>query len=135
MILWNISRFTNVPPASECRFYFIPESLNYGLRGEGSSITDYAMSLAFGARYSEAFGINVYVDSKGKEYTLLQIPDLEESPVQLEKANPRFAAATYEIGIGNAYLGYSANTRCLIAEEYTKYHFDSLLEALPDLVQ
>ncbi len=117
------------------KYYFIPESLNYGLRGEGSSITDYAMSLAFGAKYSEAFGINVYVDSKGNEYTLLQIPDLDKSPVKFEKASPRFVAATYEIGIGNAYLGYSASTRRLIAEEYTKYHFDTLLEVLPDLVQ
>ncbi|MDD4494397.1 MAG: M14 family zinc carboxypeptidase [Eubacteriales bacterium] len=117
------------------KYYFIPESLNYGLRGEGSSITDYTMSLAFGAKYSEAFGINVFLDAKGNEYTLLQIRDMEKSPVELKKANPKFVAATYEIGFGNVAVGYTSSARRLLSQEYTKYHFDSMLEDLPGLVQ
>lgn len=110
------------------------ESSLYGLQGEGSSLTDYAAALAAGARFSPAYGFSTFVYG-GKEYPLLQIKNLESTNIKFKAVNKDFATLTIEIGNGNKYLGNTTNTRKLLAKEYTNYHFDKLLEALPGMIK
>ena len=110
------------------------ESSAYGLKGEGSSLTDYAVSLAVGAKFSPGYGFLTFV-SGGKEYPLLQVKDLDTFKIKFKEANKNFAAITMEIGYGVNYLGNSGKTRSLLADEYYNYNFDKLLEALPDMVK
>lgn len=110
------------------------ESSLYGLRGEGSSLTDYAITLAVGAKFSPAYGFHVFTDGK-KEYTLLEVKDLDLAKGKFREANSKLAALTIEIGYGRKYLGNSPETRKLIANEYNYYNFGKLLEALPKMIK
>ncbi len=105
-----------------------------GLQGQGSSLTDYATTLAVGAKFSPAFGFSAFTDGK-KEYMLLEIRDLDNNKVKVEEANKNFAALTVEIGYGESYLGNSSYTRSLLAKEYVNYNFDELLLKLPTMVK
>jgi len=116
------------------KYTVINEDDLYGLRGEGSSLTDYAVSLAVGAQFSPAYGFCVFV-SDGKEYPLLQVKNLDSFKIKFKKANNKFAAITLEIGYGRDYLGNTAKTRGLLAKEYYNYNFDVLLEALPSMIK
>lgn len=113
-----------------CRIY---EESTYGLAGEGSSLTDYAVGLAIGAKFSPAYGFHVFTDGK-EEYALLQVKDLDKKPLKVKEANKSFAAITIEIGYGKKYLGNSSSTRSLLASEYTNYNYHKLLEALPTML-
>jgi hypothetical protein len=104
------------------------------MQGEGSSLTDYATSLAVGAKFSPAYGFMAFTDSM-KEYILMQIKDLDTSRIKFKEANKNFAALTIEIGFGDQYLGNSANTRRLLANEYNYYNYGKLLEALPKMIK
>ncbi|MDF2590497.1 MAG: putative exported carboxypeptidase [Anaerocolumna sp.] len=106
------------------------EGTSYGLQGEGSSLTDYAISLAIGAKFSPASGFMVFTD-KGKEYMLLEVKDLDTAKIKVKEANKKFAAITLEIGYGTSYLGNSTYTRNLLANEYRNYKFGELLKSLP----
>lgn len=116
------------------RYVRVLEDKGYGLNGEGSSLTDYAMTLAVGAKFSPAYGFSVFTDGK-KEYLLMEIKDLDRTRVKVKEANKKIAALTLEIGVGIDYLGDSFKTRQLIANEYKNYHYDKLLEALPGMVK
>jgi hypothetical protein len=116
------------------KYIRIYESSLYGLQGEGSSLTDYATSLAVGARFSPAYGFATFV-SGGKEYPLMQVKDLDTSKVRFKEANSNFAALTIEIGYGNSYLGNSSYSRSLLANEYKNYNYGKLLEALPKMIK
>jgi len=105
-----------------------------GFDGKSSSITDYSVSVAVGAKFSPAYGFAVFTDEK-KEYTLLEVGDLDKAKFEVEEANDNFACVTLEIGYGTKYLGNSAKTRILHAKEYKNYHFGSLLEELPGIVK
>lgn len=120
--------------SSKRKYGRVYESSLYGIRGEGSSLTDYAVSLAVGAKFSPAYGFSVFTDGK-KEYPLLQVKDLDKKTVQVKEANKNFAAITVEIGYGTSYLGNSASTRKLLAKEYNNYYFDQLLEALSSIAK
>jgi hypothetical protein len=109
------------------------DTSNYGLQGEGSSITDYAASLAVGAKFSPAYGFLAFNDGK-KEYILLQIKDLDKKLIQVKPANNNLAVATIEIGYSNSALGNSYTARRLMTSEYKNYNFDKLLETLPKLL-
>jgi len=106
----------------------------YGMRGEGSSLTDYAVSLSIGAKFSPAYGFSVFTNGK-KEYILLQIKDLDITRVKLKTAVSNLAAVTVEIGSGKKYLGNSSETRRLLANEYNYYNFGKLLEELPKSIK
>jgi hypothetical protein len=106
----------------------------YGMRGEGSSLTDYAITLSVGAKFSPAYGFSVFTDGK-KEYPLMQIQDLDTTKTKLNAAASNLAAITLEIGSGRKYLGNSSETRRLLANEYNYYNFDKLLEELPKIVK
>lgn len=116
------------------KYSAINESLNYGLVGGGVTITDYAMGLAAGSKFSPAYGFQVFTDGK-KEYNLLEIKDLDNVKFKIDAPNLKFKTLTLEIGYGTTYLGNSAKTRKLLATEYKKYHFDTFLEYLPKAVK
>jgi hypothetical protein len=105
-----------------------------GLQGQGSSLTDYAMALADGAKFSPAFGFSAFSNGK-KEYMLMEIKDLDNNRIKIKAANENFAALTIEIGYGKSYLGNSSYTRSLLAKEYRNYRFDKLLTSLPDMLK
>jgi hypothetical protein len=110
------------------------EGSAYGMQGEGSSLTDYAITLAIGAKFSPAYGFSAFTDGK-KEYILMQVKDLDQSKLKIKEANKDFGAITMEIGYGTKYLGNSASTRRLLANEYNYYNFGKLLETLPTLIK
>lgn len=115
---------------------YIPvyESSIYGLKGEGSSLTDYAISLGVGAKFSPAYGFLAFTDGE-KEYILMQIKDLDQTKLRFDAQNPNIAAITLEIGYGVKYLGNSNNARTLLANEYNYYNYGKLLEALPKVIK
>jgi len=110
------------------------EGTSYGMKGEGSSLTDYAISLSIGAKFSPAYGFSVFTDGK-KEYPLMQIKDLDKNTIKVAESNKNFAAVTTEIGYGRSYLGNSSATRKLLANEYNYFNFGKLLESLPKMVK
>ena len=116
------------------RYNYIKESASYGLQGEGSTATDFSVSLAVGAKFSPQYGFMVF-SSNGKEYTLMEIRDLDTTKVKIKEANNKFATATIEIGYGTSYLGNSTLARQLITKEYKAYHYSSLLETIPTFIK
>jgi hypothetical protein len=105
----------------------------YGFEGGFSTITDYAISISCGAKFSPAMGCCAFTDGK-KEFMLLEIVDLDEKKIKVNAPNKSFATLTMEIGKGSKYLGNSTSTRKLIAEEYINYHFNSFMEKLPEML-
>ncbi len=112
----------------------VNDDSSYGLLGEGTSLTDYAVGLAVGSKFSPAYGFSAFTEGK-KEYILMQVKDLDKSTIKVNEANKKFGALTLEIGYGSSYLGNSSYTRSLLASEYKKYNYGILLEALPKMVK
>lgn len=129
-LAYNIASVLN--QGNRRKYSYVPEDSRYGLRGEGSTATDFTVSLAVGAKFSPAYGFYVF-PSNNKEYPLIQVKSLATTKLVIKEANPHFATATLEIGSSTAYLGNSSYTRSLLAKEYKNYHFSSLLEALPKM--
>ncbi|MCR5685869.1 MAG: hypothetical protein K6G81_10705 [Lachnospiraceae bacterium] len=114
------------------KYTWYPEDSDYDLNGTGSTLTDYAVSLAVGAKFSPAFGFCVFTDGIN-EYPLISIPRLNDTNLDvIHETNPDFATMTFEIGYGSKYLGYTSAARKLLAEEYDNYHFDRVLYNLYD---
>lgn len=111
-------------------YIYWPEDDGYGLNGGGTTLSDYACAIACGAKFSPAYGSLVFNDDK-KEYPLIMISDLDKTSLKVSPVNDLFATYTIEIGYGNEYLGYSDSARKLLAEEYNKYHFNTILYNLP----
>ena len=113
--------------SSKNKYTTIGEDKDYGLNGVGSTMTDYACSIALGSKYSRAYGFNVYC-TKNAEYPLIMIPDRDKtSKALLAAPNDRLITFTFEIGWGKDSLGYSNKARSLIADEYKTFHFDKVL--------
>ena len=112
----------------------ISDVAEYGLNGDGVTITDYAVALASGAKFSPTYGFLV-MENKGKEYTLMELKNLDNAKFDHKAPNEKFATLTVEIGYGSSYLGNTANARKNNKAEYTKYHFNELLKALPGLLK
>ena len=112
-------------------YLYWPEDDGYGLNGGGSTLTDFACSVATGAKYSPGYGFYVYTDGK-KEYPLIMFEDLDKARFNVKEVNSEFATMTFEIGWGSETLGYSSNARKLLDKEYTKYHFDRVLYMLSE---
>lgn len=110
--------------------YIVKEDAPYGLQGEGSTASDFAVSLAVGGKFSPAYGFLTFkVDNK--EYTLMEIKDLDITKLKIKQGNPHFATATIEIGPNTSYLGNSASTRKKLKSEYILHDFNKLLEKIP----
>ncbi len=129
----KVMSFLNRGNSSGRTYKIAEDEPEYGLNGTGSTITDYAVSLASGAKFSVAMGFSAYTDGE-REYMLMELGDLDKAKFPINAPNPEFSTLTIEIGLGQKYLGNSASTRKLIATEYKKYHFDALLESLPELL-
>lgn len=115
------------------RYIWIPEPDEYGLNGTGSTLTDYACSVAYGAKFSPAFGFCVYTDGI-REYPLCEIPKMDDSPIEFNIPNNNFRTMTFEIGSGRSYLGYSDTTRKQLAKEYEDYHFDRVFYRIYEIL-
>lgn len=115
------------------RYKVIEDNQHYGLNGAGSSITDYASAIAYGAKFSPAYGFLCFSDLK-KEYVLLQFKDMDHLKFPVKVPNKSFVTVTVESGTGKSYLGNSRNTRQRLSNEYSQYHFDTLLTKLPTLL-
>ncbi len=118
--------FKEMNKGNSHNYYWLGETSTYGLEGTGSTLTDYACSIAYGAKFSPTYGFCVYTDGKN-EYTLLDIPRMDKNTKKLiGEENSEFATMTFEIGYGRQYLGYSEKTRKLLAQEYENYHFGNV---------
>lgn len=127
--------FSHVNKGNTGRTYGrIKDEPKYGLEGTNSTITDYAMSIACGAKFSPSHGFCVVSDEK-MDFILMQFNDLDDLKFKIEPSNPTFATLTIEIGVGEKYLGNSSETRKLLTTEYSKYHFDTMLYKLPGMIK
>lgn len=106
------------------KYHYESEKKSYGLDGSGSTLTDYATSIAVGAKYSPQYGFSV-MTHEFEEYPLIMFGDLDNT--NFEEVNSKFRTMTFEIGDGKQYLGYSEETRKLLNEEYYTYHYDTVL--------
>lgn len=110
--------------------YFYKESKNIDpINGRGGTLTDYATSIAMGFTYSPTLG-RMVLNIDGIDTPLMVFQDLDNYPKQYRPINPYIFVSTLEIGMGNEYLGYSAQTRELLKQEYDRYNFKNLLEYL-----
>lgn len=125
--------FSMMNKGNSRKYIWIAEPDEYGLNGQGSTLTDYACSVAYGAKFSPAFGFCVYTDGI-REYPLSEIPKMDESPITFDIPNNSFRTMTFEIGSGRSYLGYSESTRKLLEEEYAKYHFDKVFYRIYEIL-
>lgn len=98
----------------------------------GSTLTEYAVAVSCGAKFSPAMGFSAFTDGR-REYMLMEIEDLDTIDFEVDAPNDEFISITFEIGLGSKYLGNSKDTRLLLAKEYVNYHFGELLEKLPAL--
>jgi len=122
----------NQKKSSKDKYTSVKEDDSYGLDGVGSTMTDYACAIANGAKYSRAYGFNVYCTKKA-EYPLIMIPKLDKTNKKLLPApNNTLITFTFEIGWGKKYLGYSSKTRDLLADEYKEFCFDKVLYEMSD---
>ena len=129
----SICGFLNDGNAS--KYSWIYEGEKYGLNGMGSTLTDYAISCALGAKYSRAYRNFVIIDeSTSKERTLMEYQDLDKFPGTYRMANSQFRMVTFEIASGVDKLGYSSSTRNLLKKEYQTYHFGELFYYLPSIL-
>ncbi|MCR5830090.1 MAG: hypothetical protein K6F93_07085 [Lachnospiraceae bacterium] len=120
--------------SSKNKYTTVKESEEYGLNGVGSTMTDYSCAIAYGAKYSRAYGFSVYCSSK-REYPLIKIPRMDKNKITLlEAPNEAFITFTLEIGWGSGSLGYSAKARSAIASEYKTFHYDKFLYELSSYV-
>lgn len=117
------------------QYIFIPNEQDNGINGSGGTITDYAVSIARGLTYSPNYGV-LTLDIDGLDTPLLQFRDLDLCLEHYNPKNEAFCAAAVEItrreGFGNP-LGYSAEARRLMNEEYYRHNFDELLKFLARL--
>ena len=129
--------FSRMNPSSRRinKYIWYSEVDEYGLNGTGSTLTDFAVSVATGAKYSPGYGFYVYTDGKN-EYPLIMIPNLDKTDKKvINETNKKFATSTIEIGYGNDYLGFSKSTRSKLKTEYNQFKFDRLLYYLYDYLQ
>lgn len=129
----SICKTLNVGHTKE-KYVLWPEVDEYSLNATGSTLTDYACSIAYGSKFSRGYGFNVYCTAR-KEFPLITIPRMDKCKKKLiPEANPLFATFSFEIGWGSKSLGYSSTARELMAKEYTSFHFDKVLYKLSSLV-
>lgn len=117
------------------QYSHIPNANNIGFNGGSGTITDYALAIARGLKYSPTYGI-LTLDVNGVDTPLLKFKDLDNCLEYYKPLNEGFCTATVEItkteGLSNP-LGYSAAARKLMHEEYYKYNYDKLLTFLAEL--
>ena len=127
--------FETMNAGNEHKYVWWGEVDEYNLDGTGSTLTDFAVSLSVGAKFSPGYGFYVYTDGKN-EYPLIRIPDLDDdNKGVMKETNKKFATNTFEIGYGKDYLGGSEKTRKLQAKEYDNYHFGEVLWLINEYIK
>jgi hypothetical protein len=110
-----------------------PRREQFGLNGDGGTMTDYARSVAEGFVYSYRLGrMALLID--GKETPLLCFGDIDDCMEYYRPANPDFLSMTIEIGRSPSYLGADESARALRAREYRKYGWDGFLTGTIELL-
>ena len=128
-----VTLFKKMNEGNRIHYNWHTEDDVYGLNGTGSTLTDYAESIACGAKFSPGYGFYVYTDGV-KEFPLCAIPRMDRNYRSVNgPVNPDFLSMTFEIGYGREYLGYSEATRKLLSKEYFNYHFDKVLYYVADI--
>lgn len=125
---------THLNNGNSRKYITAEDSYGYGLNGRGSTLTDHAVALALGAKFSPKYGFLVMTDGK-TEYPLITFKDVDNIKFKYTPVNANFATATLEIGVGQSYLGNSENTRKLLKQEYQRYHYDTFLKKLSNIVK
>lgn len=108
------------------RYIRLSDNSNYGFDGSSGTITDYGASVAAGLQFSKKYG-RMTLNVNNEELPLLIFKDLKNYSSHYKPINKDFAVATIEIGSGLKALGYNAEARSLMEQEYTKYNFNTLL--------
>ena len=116
------------------KYYLQDDSKESGQCGEGSTLTDFALSVALGAKYSPGYGFFVFTDGQ-EEYPLIAIHRLEDTDKDVLQNANFITQISFEIGYGTKYLGYTKETRKLLKAEYEDYHFDRVLYTLYDFLK
>lgn len=124
--------FSHLNKGNKRTYGRIKDEPKYGLEGTNSTLTDYAISIACGSKFSPEHGFHVISDDKS-DMILMQFNDLDNLNYKIDAPNIKFATLTIEIGVGKKYLGNSSTTRNNLNNEYSKYHFDTLLYNLPSM--
>ena len=114
--------FKPMNEGNDYKYYkYEEESHSYGVQGTGSTLTDFACAVAWGAKFSPHYGFCVY-EIDGKEVPLISLYKRSGNE-GIVCENPDFIEMCFEIGPGRQYLGYSKNTRVLLSKEYDNYRF------------
>lgn len=113
-----------------------PSAVKDDYDGSGGNTTEYVMSIALG-KYSPKYGSYVFCDGKNEilPTDVLNADGARNAGYNIKTVNDRMLAITMEIGSGATYLGGSQATYSKNAAEYTNYHFDTLLTALPGMIE
>lgn len=129
--------FTNTISAhinnnSNTKYRYEPNTPTYGFNGSGGTVTDYATSISMGFKFSKKYG-RMVLNVDGQELPLLIFKDLDYYPLQYKPVNNKFATLTLEIGRGLEALGYDNKARQLMAQEYTRNNYNTLLSYTAEL--
>jgi hypothetical protein len=103
-----------------------PEPAGYGLNGDGGTLTDYAVSIAEGFKYSYAYG-RMALDMGGVETPLIVFKDIDNFKQYYKPLNAAFRCISIEIGRKPSYLGAGAGARLKRKNEYDRYGWGNFL--------
>lgn len=105
------------------------ETKDYGLNGDGGTLTDYVRSIAEGFKYSYSYG-RMVLDENGTETPLIVFKDLDNVKQFYNPVNAKLRVNTIEIGRDASYLGPGARARLKRKHEYVKYGWDNFLTGI-----
>jgi hypothetical protein len=102
------------------------EKGNYGLAGDGGTLTDYAKSVAEGYIFSYALG-RMVLDADGIEMPLISYRDIDHNKQYYKPLNSNFKYVTIEIGKYRVNRGPGEKARKYREKEYNKYGWENFL--------
>lgn len=130
----SVIKFLNTGVSAKQYFHILNDA-GIGFNGTGGTITDYALSLARGLKFSPKYGV-LTLDVNGVDTPLLKFKDLDNCLEYYKPQNAGFCTATVEITKNEAFaspLGYSAAARKVMHDEYYRHNFDKLLKFMAEL--
>jgi hypothetical protein len=102
------------------------EKGNYGLAGNGGTLTDYAKSVAEGFIYSYSLG-RMVLDADGTELPLICFKDIDLYKQYYKPLNSNFKYITIEIGRYPVNRGPGKTARKYRAKEYNRFGWENFL--------
>lgn len=103
------------------------ESKNYGIEGLGGTMTDFAMSVAAGMKFSYEYGRLVMLID-GQEQPLICFKDVDNVIKYYRPINRNFKFSTIEIGNSSKSLGASLAARKLRLSSYNSHNWENFLQ-------